>query len=390
MAEEEKIVLTLNNEAPKEEVKEEAKEPVTEEQVKQAVSDVEQVTYEALSDGEKKMVDDFAKQIDLSQTLTIIQYGSPAQTKVADFSDSVLNNIKTKDAGEETSKLLTSLIRELKMGEDDDAKGLAKLFKSAKTRAKEIKDRYDSVSSNVEEIAKVLEDHQVTLMKDINILDQLYEKNLVNYKELSMYIIAGYKALEEYKTKDLVEAQEKAAKTNLPEDAQKVKDIADSINRFEKRLHDLELTRVVAIQMAPQIRLVQNNDTTMIEKIQSTLVNTIPLWKSQILITMGIEHSTQAVKAQNEVTEMTNKMLRENAENLKMATINTAKESEKGIVEIETLKETNQKLIETLDEVKRIQDEGKAKRAEALVELRKIESELQTKLTNVTKEAKNI
>ena len=378
---EEKIKLTLENEEPKEEeVKAE---------VKVEDENIHEVTYRGLSTEEKKMVDDFAEEINIEQTLTTLQYGSAAQSKVADFSENILNSIKTKDAGEETSKLITKLIAELKFDDDDD-KGLKKLFKSAQKKAKESKDRYDSVSANVDEIAKVLEDHQVTLMKDISILDQLYEKNLTNYKELSMYIIAGNKALDKYKKENLKELTKIAKKTGLPEDAQKVKDAEDAINRFEKRIHDLELTRVVAIQMAPQVRLVQNNNTILVEKIQSTLVNTIPLWKSQILITMGIEHSKDALQAQNEVDEMTNKMLRQNAENLKMATIETAKASERSIIDIKTLTEANQKLVETLDEVKKIQEEGRTKRAEALVELRRIETELNEKLTNIKKEAQDV
>ena len=246
-----------------------------------------------------------------------------------------------------------------------------------------MKIKYDSASANVDKIVKILEDHQVTLLKDISLLDQLYEKNLTNQKELTMYILAGYQRLDDIKKHELKDAIEKAQKTGDPEDAQKANDLSNAVNRFEKKLHDLELTRVVAIQTGPQIRLVQNNDTLMVEKIQSTLVNTIPLWKSQMLIALGISHSKEAAKAQNEVTEMTNRMLKENAENLKMATVETAKESERGIVDIETLTETNKKLIETLEEVQKIQVEGRERRAAAQVELRKIETELSNKLSDV-------
>ena len=379
MAEQEKIVLTLGDQA--EENK--AEEVEQKEEVKEVnVEELKQVNYEGLSDEEKKMVDDFSKQIDLGSTLTALQYGSVAQNKVADFSESVLKNIRTKDTGEQTSKLITNLIKELKTDEQE-SKGILRIFQGAKNKVKETKDKYDSVASNVDEITKSLEDHQVTLLKDISILDQLYAKNLTNFKELSMYIIAGYKAIDDYKENVLKAAIKKHEETGLPEDAQKVKDAEDAINRFEKRVHDLELTRVVSLQMAPQIRLVQNNDTLMAEKIQSTIVNTIPLWKSQILITLGIEHSKEAIDAENAVSEMTNKMLKQNAESLKIATVEAAKASERGIVDVETLTETNKKLIETLDEVKQIQEEGRTKRAAALVELRRIENELQDKLTEV-------
>lgn len=382
---EEKIELTLASALEEAKAAEEAAAKELEKPVD--LQELKDAGYEGLSEQEKETVEKFAKTIDLEKTTDILQYGSAAQGKVADFSDNVLKNIRTKDAGEDTEKMLTGLIKNINMS-DDDSKGLKRLFQSAKAKAKETKDRYDSVSANVEEIAKMLENHQVVLMKDVNLLDQLYEKNLTNFKELSMYILAGYKALDNYKNTTLKELEAKAKESGLPEDAQKVKDAMDAINRFEKRIHDLELTRVVSLQMGPQIRLVQNNDTTMIEKIQSTLVNTIPLWKSQILITLGIEHSTKATKAQNEVSEMTNKMLKQNAEKLKMATIETAKESERGIVDVKTLTETNKKLIETLDEVRKIQEEGKTKRAEALVELRRIENELNEKLAGVRAETK--
>lgn len=375
----EKITLTLNASAEEEKAEENTKD-----------IDIEQVEFDdsSLSDEEKKMVDDFSKQIDIMDTSAIIQYGAGAQNKVADFSENALKNVKTKELGD-VGDMMSELIGELKGFENEEKdNGILGFFKKGANKVTNFKTRYDSAAKNVDKIAKALEDHQIVLLKDIALLDQLYEKNLVNFKELTMYILAGQKRLEEIKEKDLPAAIQKAEKSGLPEDAQAANDLSNAINRFEKKLHDLELTRVVSIQMAPQIRLVQNNDTMMTEKIQSTLVNTIPLWKSQMLISLGISHSKEAIKAQNEVTEMTNKMLKQNAETLKMATIETAKESEKGIVDIETLTETNKKLIETLDEVKHIQEEGREKRAQAQVELRRIETELNQKLANIEGEQK--
>ena len=381
---EDKIVLTLGDEKVEEEVVEETE--VEKDLASVPVSDVlgfAKLDETGLSEEEKKMVNDFSKQIDIMETNSILQYGATAQSKVADFSDTALKNVRTKDI-DTVGDTLADLVSELKSFDVDEKDGFfAKMFKKNANKIEGVKAKYDNANANVDKIVKILENHQITLMKDINLLDQLYEKNLVNFKELTMYILAGYKRLEEIKEKDLKEALKKAEETGLPEDAQAANDLSEAINRFEKKLHDLELTRMVSIQMAPQIRLVQNNDTLMTEKIQSTLVNTIPLWKSQMLIALGIAHSKEAVKAQNEVSEMTNKMLKENAENLKMATIETAKESERGIVDIETLTETNKKLIETLEEVKRIQTEGREKRAAAQQELRRIETELQKELTDV-------
>ena len=376
---EEKIVLSLGDEQEATKEVEEEKVTVSEEEVKEA-----RVDDSSLSAEEKAQVEDFAKQIDINKANAILQYGASAQNKVADFSEQTLKNVRTKDL-DSVGDTLEDLVKELKnfnVNEKEDG-FFDKLFKKSANSVENLKTKYDSASSNVDKIVKILEDHQVTLLKDINLLDQLYEKNLVNQKELTMYILAGYKKLDEVKNNDLKQALQKAKETKDPEDAQKANDLSNAVNRFEKKLHDLELTRVVSIQTGPQIRLVQNNDTLMVEKIQSTLVNTIPLWKSQMLIALGISHSKDAAKAQNEVTEMTNKMLRENAENLKMATIETAKESERGIVDIETLTETNKKLIETLEEVQKIQTEGREKRAAAQVELRKIETELANKLTDV-------
>lgn len=375
---EDKIVLTLDNEVNQEET------VAQDEKVSEEEALASRVTADGLSDEEKKQVEDFSKQIDITKANAVLQYGAAAQNKVADFSEQTLKNVRTKDL-DSVGDTLEELVKQLKnfnVNEKEDG-FFDKLFKKSANSVENLKTKYDSASTNVDKIVKILEDHQVTLLKDINLLDQLYEKNLVNQKELTMYILAGYKKLDEVKNNDLKVALQKAKETGDPEDAQKANDLSNAVNRFEKKLHDLELTRVVSIQTGPQIRLVQNNDTLMVEKIQSTLVNTIPLWKSQMLIALGISHSKDAAKAQNEVTEMTNKMLRENAENLKMATIETAKESERGIVDIETLTETNKKLIETLEEVQKIQTEGREKRAAAQVELRKIETELSNKLTDV-------
>ncbi len=373
MAEQEKITLTL--EGPETQVE------VSTQEVAEVATSVSELKEAQLTPEEQKMIADFAEQIDVMETNTILRYGSAAQNKMADFSDNALKSVKTKDLGD-IGDMISELIGELRGFEiEEKESGIMSFFKKGANKVTNIKTRYDKASDNVEKISRALEDHQVTLMKDIALLDQLYEKNLVNFKELTMYILAGQKKLEDVKAKDLVELQAKAKASGLPEDTQAVNDLENAINRFEKKLHDLELTRVIAIQMAPQIRLVQNNNTLMVEKIQSTLVNTIPLWKSQMVIAMGISHSKEAIRAQNEVTDMTNKMLKQNAELLKSATVETAKETERGIIDIETLKNTNARLIETLDEVKRIQEEGRTKRAEAQAELRRIELELSQKLT---------
>ena len=378
---EEKIVLTLGDET-QETVEtplvEAEKETISEEKLREVRVDSSNLTEE-----EKQMVKDFSKQIDITKANAVLQYGSAAQNKVADFSETTLKNVRTKDL-DSVGDTLEDLVKELKGFNVNEKDGFfEKLFKRGANAVQNMKIKYDSAEKNVEKIVKILEDHQVTLLKDISLLDQLYEKNVVNIKELTMYILAGYEKLDEIKANEMPALLKKAQETGDPEDAQKANDLSNAINRFEKKLHDLELTRMVSIQMGPQIRLVQNNDTLMVEKIQSTLVNTIPLWKSQMLIALGISHSKEAAKAQNEVTEMTNRMLKENAENLKQATIETAKESERGIVDIETLTETNKKLIETLEEVQRFQKEGREKRAAAQIELRKIENELHDKLTDV-------
>lgn len=368
---EQKIELTLGT--PEEEKVEEVKE------------EVPMAEEPKFTDEELKMIDEFAKKIDINETSTILTYGSAAQQKIADFSDVTLKNVRTKDLDDIGSDL-SSLVTELKGFDiDQSEKGLKKLFKKTVNKATALKANYDKAEVNVEKVAKQLENHQITLLKDIALLDQLYDKNLLNYKELSMYIIAGKKRLEEIKTKELPELEAVAAKTALAEDAQKVNDLQNAIVRFEKKLYDLELTRNIAIQMAPQIRLVQNNDTVMTEKIQSTLVNTIPVWKSQMIIALGLTHSKQAADAEKAVNDYTNKMLKANADKLKQASVQIAEESERGIIDLETLQYTNKQLIETLDEVARIQTEGREKRAAAEVELRRIESELNQKLSTIKK-----
>lgn len=337
----------------------------------------------SLSEKERKMVADFAAQIELRDSNMILQYGAGAQKKMADFSESALTNIRTKDLGE-VGDMLTSVVTQLREFdvEKEEKGGFLGLFKK-NNKMSTMMVKYDKAENNVERICTQLEAHQVRLLKDIAMLDKLYELNHVYFKELTMYILAGKKKLTETRQTQLAELMEKAKRTGLAEDAQAANDLAALCDRFEKKLHDLELTRMISIQMAPQIRLVQNNDTLMSEKIQSTLVNTIPLWKSQMVLALGVAHSQQAAAAQREVTNMTNELLRKNAQTLKMATVETAKESERGIVDIETLRATNESLISTLDEVIKIQDEGRQKRREAETELSKIENELKQKLLDI-------
>ena len=337
----------------------------------------------SLTPEEKKMVDDFAKKIDLTNTSLVMQYGAGAQKKMADFSGSALDNVRTKDLGE-VGELLTGVVSELRNFDvDEEEKGIFGFFKRTSNKLNTMRAKYEKAEGNINKVCESLEQHQVQLMKDVALLDKMYELNKVYFKELSMYILAGKKKLQKVQQEDLPALAAKAKASGLPEDAQAANDLAAMCNRFEKKLHDLELTRMVSIQMAPQIRLVQNNDTLMSEKIQSTLVNTIPLWKSQMVLAMGITHSQQAAQAQREVTDMTNELLRRNAQTLKMATVETAKESERGVVDIETLKAANESLISTLDEVIHIQDEGRQKRREAEVELGRIENELKQKLLDV-------
>jgi len=336
-----------------------------------------------LSDTEKKAVADFADKIDISNSTMILQYGASAQKKLSDFSESALASVRTKDLGE-VGDMITDLVGELKgFSVEEDDKGVLGFLKKGANKLGNLKARYDKAEVNVGKISGVLEGHQVQLLKDIAMLDQMYEKNLTNFKEITMYILAGKKKLAQVRETVLPQLIAKAKESGLPEDSQKANDMAAFCDRFEKKLHDLELTRMISLQMAPQIRLVQNNDTLMAEKIQSTINNTIPLWKSQMVLALGVEHSAQAIKAQREVTEMTNELLKKNAEKLKMATIDTARESERGIVDIETLQHTNRMLIESLDEVVKIQDEGRAKRRAAEQELGRIEGELKQKLLDI-------
>lgn len=363
-------VLTLDpfQEEKNEIIQEEKDEPLMDENV--------------LTEEERKMAEQFAAQIDLTNSTMILQYGAGTQKKMADFSESALDNVRTKDLGE-VGDLLSGVVQELKNFDEEEEKGFFGIFKKQANKLQNLKAKYASAETNVNQICKVLEGHQVQLMKDIAVLDKMYELNLTYFKELTMYIMAGKKKLKEVQETQLAEMVDKAQRTGLAEDAQAARDLESMCQRFEKKIHDLELTRMVSIQTAPQIRLVQNNDTIMAEKIQSTIVNTIPLWKSQMVLALGVAHSRQAAEAQKEVTDMTNELLRKNAETLKMATIETAKESERGIVDMETLKSTNESLISTLDEVMRIQEDGRKKRQEAEIEMRKMEQELKKKLLKI-------
>ena len=343
-----------------------------------------QVEDTPLSPEEQKMVNDFAEKIDLTNSQMVLQYGAASQKKLSDFSETALSRVKTQDMGE-TGELITGLIAELQ-GFDANAeqpKGILGFFKKTSNSIEQLKTRYDSADKNVERIKAKLEDHQVVLMKDIAMLDKMYEYNLVYFKELTMYILAGEKKLADVRANELKAAQEKAQRTQLPEDAQAARDLADMCDRFEKKLYDLELTRNVSIQMGPQIRLIQSNDTMMAEKIQTTIVNTIPLWKNQMVLALGIAHSQQAMAAERAVTDATNELLKKNAATLKQGTIDIAKESERGIVDIETLQQTNKQLIETLDELNKIRADGKVKRANAEQELGRIEGELRQKMLEI-------
>nr|WP_317379815.1 toxic anion resistance protein [uncultured Faecalimonas sp.] len=336
-----------------------------------------------LSPEERRMVEEFAAKIDLHSSNMILQYGAGAQKKMADFSETALENVRTKDLGE-VGEMLTGVVSELKtLEEEEEDKGFFGFFKKSGNKLANMKAKYEKAEANVERICDALESHQIQLLKDIAMLDKMYELNVTYFKELSMYIAAGKRKLEEVRTTEMAQLEAKARLSGLPEDAQAVSDLSSLCNRFEKKIHDLELTRAVSLQMAPQIRLVQSNDTLMSEKIQSTIVNTIPLWKSQMVLAIGVENSAKAAKAQREVTDMTNALLRKNAETLKMATIETAKETERGIVDMETLKATNESLISTLDEVMKIQTEGKEKRRAAEVELNRMEGELKQKLLEI-------
>ena len=336
-----------------------------------------------LSPEERRMVEEFAAKIDLHSSNMILQYGAGAQKKMADFSETALENVRTKDLGE-VGEMLASVVSELRtLEEEEEDKGFFSFFKKSGNKLANMKAKYEKAEGNVERICDALESHQIQLLKDIAMLDKMYELNVTYFKELSMYIAAGKRKLEEVRTTEMAQLEAKANVSGLPEDAQAVSDLSSLCNRFEKKIHDLELTRAVSLQMAPQIRLVQSNDTLMSEKIQSTIVNTIPLWKSQMVLAIGVENSAKAAKAQREVTDMTNALLRKNAETLKIATIEPAKEPERGIVDMETLKATNESLIATLDEVMKIQTEGKEKRRAAEVELNRMEGELKQKLLEI-------
>ena len=363
--------LTLEVEQPKEEAKPEpapAPDPLAEEAAK-------------LSPEEQKMVEDFANKIDVTNSQMVLQYGAATQKKVGDFSEAALDKVRTKDLGE-VGEALASLVGELKNfdAEEEESKGIFGFFKKAGNNIDQMKTKYAKAETNVERIEAMLEAHQVQLLKDIALMDKMYQMNMLYFKELTMYILAGKKKLAQVRETDLKQAMDKAKASGLPEDAQAARDLADMCDRFEKKLYDLQLTRTISIQMGPQIRLLQNNDTMMAEKIQTSIVNTIPLWKSQMVLALGLAHSRQAIDAQRAVSDMTNELLKKNAAALKQGTIDTAKESERGIVDIETLQQTNKSLIETLDELAKIQTEGKQKRAAAEQELGRIEGELKQKL----------
>jgi uncharacterized protein YaaN involved in tellurite resistance len=338
---------------------------------------------QTLTDEEKAALNEFVQKIDLKDSVQVLQYGSAAQKKISAFSENALTNVRTKDM-DEVGNMITGLVMELKgFTPDEEPKGFFGMFKKAGDQLTRMKTRYNSIEKNIDKICDDLENHRITLLKDVTLLDKMYDMNLAYYKELTLYILAGREKLEQVTNEDLAALQEKARQSGKPEDAQEANDLADLCNRFDKKLHDLDLTRTICIQMGPQIRLVQNNNSIMVEKIQSSLVNTIPLWKNQIVLALGIAHSKNAIEAQRKVTDLTNDLLRKNADMLKSSTIETAKESERAIVDIETLKHTNQQLISTLDEVLQIQREGKLKRQEAQKELSVIVDELKNKLMEV-------
>ena len=346
----------------------------------QAQEQVPALDESMFSESERRAIDEFSKQIDIRNSGMILGYGSAAQKKISDFSDTALGSVRNKDFGE-TGTMITNLIGSLRsMNEDAEDNGFLGMFKNTKRKIENLKTKYDKCEDSVKDIVAILEQHQITLLKDVAMFDDLYAMNLTYFKELTMYILAGKKRLAEERATTLAELKNKAMLTGLPEDAQAANDFEEQCIRFERKLHDLELTRMVSIQMSPQIRLVQNNDTMMAEKIQTVIMNTIPLWKSQMVIALGIEHSRQAMEAGRMVTDMTNELLKKNAEALRQATVDITREAERGIVDIETLTHTNEQLIQTLDEVQQIQKEGREKRTAAEAELGRIESELKTKL----------
>lgn len=365
--------------------------PIIEEEKKEVVEVSEEkpkpLDDSMLNDDEKAMVDRFVQQIDLTNTNAVLHYGVGVQKKMADFSETALENVRSKDLGE-VGDMLSNVVVELKSidADEEEKKGFfGNLFKKTENKLTTMKAKYAKAEDNVMQITKALESHQVVLLKDIAVLDKMYELNLSYFKELSMYILAGKKKLEQVRSEELAELVAKAEATGLAEDAQAAKDMEGLCQRFEKKIHDLELTRMISIQTAPQIRLVQNSNTMMVEKIQSTVVNTIPLWKSQMVLALGVEHSNQAARAQQQVADMTNELLKKNAETLKMASIETAKASERGVVDIETLKQTNASLISTLDEIMKIQTEGREKRLVAEHELRQMEDDIKNKLLEIRK-----
>ena len=346
------------------------------EEKKEIVEEIE------LTEDEKKMIDQFVDKIEISNSNAILQYGVGAQKKISDFSQSALNEVKTKDLGE-IGDILSKVVFQLKNFEEgEEKKGVFGFFKKGKDKVTQMKINYENAENNIYEMCNVLENHQVQLLKDIAMLDRMYDINRTYFKELCMYILAGKKKLKKLEDEEIPKLQEKAKQSNNPQDAQELNDFVALCNRFEKKIHDLELTKMISLQMAPQIRLIQNNDSLMAEKIQSTIINTIPLWKNQMVLSLGVAHATDAARVQREVTDMTNELLRKNAEILKTSTIETAKESERGIVDIETLRATNESLISTLDEILNIQTEGRQKRREAEIELRNIEEQLKDKLIN--------
>lgn len=354
----------------------------TETQVATVAAEEPAVKEPVLTEAERKMVADFAAKIDVENTAQILQYGAGAQKKMADFSDAALANVRTQDLGE-VGDLIAGVVGELKGFGAEEEKGFFGFFKKQHNRMEAMKIRYDKAEVNVEKIADALQQHQVRLLKDSAVLDKMYQQNLSYFKELTMYILAGKQKLKEVREGKLRELEKIAKQTGLAEDAQSAKDLADKCERFEKKIHDLELTRAISIQTAPQIRMIQNNDNVMVEKIQTTLVNTIPLWKNQMVLSLGIAHSTEAAQAQRQVTDITNALLRQNAEKLHIASVETAKEAERGIVDMETLKKTNAELIQTLDDVMKIQAEGRAKRLTAEAEMAKMEEDLKRKLLQI-------
>ncbi len=362
---------------------EETSKRVEEEAVKKST----ELAETQLTPQEKQMVMEFVEKIDLNNTNAVLQYGASTQKKMADFSGKALSNIKTKDMGE-IGGMITDLVTELKSFEivDEDAKGLKAFFKKRSNEVTSLKAKYDKAEVNVARISDALEGHQIQLLKDVEFLDKMYDLNLSYFKEISMYILAGKEKLKQARDTELAELKQKALTSGLPEDAQLVKDYENMCERFEKKINDLELSRMVALQTAPQIRLIQNSDTVMVDKIQSTLVNTIPLWKNQMAIAIGVQHATDAAEAQRQVSDMTNELLRKNAAALKVATIETAKEAERGIVDMETLKNTNESLISTLDEVMRIQTEGRERRRQAELDLQDMENQLKQRLLQLSEE----